>query len=124
MAASDASATQAKATTSVHPPLTGMTLIIAAVLVAAANVLVLLDTTIANVSIPNIAASLGAAPHEGVWVLTSYAAADAITVCLTGWLTARFGPGRTMVFSMAGFGIVSAFCGLAPSLGALVFFRI
>jgi DHA2 family multidrug resistance protein len=124
MAAPDKSAGQPGTAHSEHPPLSGITLIIAAVLVAAGNVLVLIDTTIANVSIPNIAASMGAAPHEGVWVLTSYAAADAVTVCLTGWLTARFGPGRTMFFSMAGFGLVSGLCGLAPSLGWLVLFRV
>jgi DHA2 family multidrug resistance protein len=106
------------------PPLGGIELYFAAFFIAAGNFLVLLDTTIANVSIPNIAASLGAAPHEGVWVLTSYAVADAITVGLTGWLTARFGPARTMTYAMAGFGIVSACCGLSTSLGMLVFFRV
>jgi DHA2 family multidrug resistance protein len=96
----------------------------AAILLAVANFLAVLDTTIANVSVPNIAASLGASSSQGAWVITSYAVAEAITVPLTGWLAGRFGSVKVFSVSMLGFGIFSALCGLAPSLGVLVAFRV
>ncbi len=105
-------------------PLQGAKLVIAAIMVAGANLMAALDLTIANVSIPSIAASLGASPREGTWVITSYAVAEAIVVPLTGWLAHRFGTARTLVFAMLGFGIASAMCGLATSLGMIVPFRI
>jgi MFS transporter, DHA2 family, multidrug resistance protein len=68
------------------PPLTGAPLYIAAILIGLGNFLVVLDTTIANVSVPTIAGSLGVSSSQGTWVITSYAVAEAITVPLTGWL--------------------------------------
>ncbi|OYX45959.1 MAG: hypothetical protein B7Y97_13790, partial [Sphingomonas sp. 32-66-10] len=68
-------------------PLTGLRLLIAALAIGFGNFLVVLDTTIANVSVPNIAGSLGVSASQGTWVITSYAVAEAITVPLTGWLT-------------------------------------
>ena len=65
-------------------PLTGGKLILAAILIGMGNFLVVLDTTIANVSIPHIAGSLGVSVSEATWVITSYAVAEAITVPLTG----------------------------------------
>jgi DHA2 family multidrug resistance protein len=106
------------------PPLTGWRLFVAALFAAGATFLVILDTTIATVSIPSIAADLGASPNEGTWVITSYAVADAIAVCFTGWLSGFFGPVRTMTVAMAGFGLASTMCGLSTSLGMLVFFRV
>jgi DHA2 family multidrug resistance protein len=108
----------------VHAPLKGLKLAVAATFSAGATFLVLLDTTIAHVSIPSIAADLGASPNEGTWVVTSYAVADAISVCFTGWLSGRLGPARTMAIAMAGFGFASAMCGLSTSLAMLVFFRV
>ena len=105
-------------------PLTGATLWLSAMVLAAANFLVVLDTTIANVSVPNIAGGLAVSSSQGVWVITSYAVAEAVTVPLTGWLAARFGAVRVFVTGMIGFGICSALCGLAPSLGVLVLFRV
>jgi len=105
-------------------PLQGIALWLAAGLAGVANLVVALDMTIANVSIPSIAAGLGASPREGAWVVTSYVVAEAITVPLTGWLAKRFGSVRTFAFALAGFGIASALCGLATSLGALVAFRV
>jgi DHA2 family multidrug resistance protein len=96
----------------------------AAMLLAMANFLAVLDTTIANVSVPSISASLGASASQGAWVITSYAVAEAITVPLTGWLASRFGSVKVFSVSMLGFGVFSALCGLAPSLGVLVAFRV
>jgi DHA2 family multidrug resistance protein len=74
--------------------------------------------------VPNIAGGLAVSPSEGAWVITSYAVAEAITVPLTGWLSQRFGTVKVFVVAMCGFCLFSALCGLAPSLGVLVFFRI
>ncbi len=102
----------------------GGVLWLAAFLLAAGNFMVVLDMTIANVSVPTIAGGLAVAPNEGTWVITSYSVAEAIMVPLTGWLAARFGALKVFVAGMVGFGICSALCGLAPSLGFLILFRI
>jgi len=105
-------------------PLTGPSLYLAAVLLGLANFMVVLDTTIANVSVPHIAGAMAVASSQGTWVITSYAVAEAITVPLTGWLAQRFGPVKVFAVSMAGFGLFSLLCGLAPTFGLLVAFRI
>ncbi|MDR3511169.1 MAG: DHA2 family efflux MFS transporter permease subunit [Caulobacteraceae bacterium] len=105
-------------------PMSGPALWIAGLLLALANFMAVLDMTIANVSVPNIAGGLAVSPSQGAWVITSYAVAEAITVPLTGWLAQRFGAVKVFVFAMAGFGLCSALCGLAPSLSMLVVFRI
>ena len=105
-------------------PLSGGMLWAAAVILAAANFIAVLDMTIANVSVPNISGALGATLSQGTWVITSYAVAEAITVPLTGWLAARFGAVRVFVTAMALFGAFSALCGVSNSLGMLVFARI
>jgi DHA2 family multidrug resistance protein len=91
---------------------------------ALSNFMAVLDTSIANVSIPNIAGGLAVSPSEGTWVITSYQVAEAITVPLTGWLAQRFGAVRVYVSCIVLFGLFSALCGLAPSLGALVSCRV
>lgn len=106
------------------PPLAGWAMISAGLILAAANFLVVLDTTIANVSVPNIAGGLAVSPDQGTWVITSYSVAEAITVPLTGWLASRFGSLKVFIAGMFGFGIFSFLCGLAPSLGVLVLFRV
>jgi len=106
------------------PALSGTILWTAAGLLAIANFLAVLDMTIANVSVPNISGNLGVASSQGLWVITSYAVAEAITVPLTGWLAGRFGALRVFVTAMFAFGVNSALCGLAPSFEALVFFRV
>ena len=83
----------------------------------------MLDITIANVSVPNIAGNLGVSSSQGLWVITSYAVAEAITVPLTGWLASRFGALRVFSVAMFGFGLFSALCGLSTSLEMLVLFR-
>jgi len=106
------------------PPLTGGALWAAGILLALANFVAVLDLSVANVSVPNISGALAASTSQGTWIITSYAVAEAITVPLTGWLAGRFGAVRTFGFALVGFGITSALCGLAPSLGLLVMFRV
>src|SRR5215469_10264904 len=104
--------------------LSGMPMILAVITLAFANFMVVLDMTIANVSVPNIAGGLAVSPSEGTWVITSYAVAEAITVPLTGWLASRFGAAKVFVTCIGLFGLCSLLCGLSPSLNALVVFRI
>ncbi|MBS0394227.1 MAG: DHA2 family efflux MFS transporter permease subunit [Proteobacteria bacterium] len=93
-------------------------------MLAVANFMVVLDMTIANVSIPHIAGSLAVSPNQGTWVITSYAVAEAIIVPLTGWLTARIGTVRLFVFSILGFAGSSLLCAWSPSLGFLIAARV
>jgi DHA2 family multidrug resistance protein len=104
-------------------PLRGIAFAVAAVAAAFGNVMAVLDISIAQVSIPNIAAGLGASPREGTYVITAYAVAEAMTVLMTGWLAQRFGAARAFVASMVLFGVTSVLCGMAKSLEALVIFR-
>lgn len=83
-----------------------------------------LDTTVANVSIPTIAGDLGVASDQGTWVITSFAVANGISVPLTGWLMQRFGVVRVFVMSVLLFTLTSFLCGIAWSLSTLVLFRI
>ncbi len=83
-----------------------------------------LDTTVVNVSLPHIAGSLSATIDEATWALTSYLVANAIILPMTGWLAATFGRKRLLMLSVSGFTLASFLCGLAPTLGALVFFRV
>ena len=77
-----------------------------------------LDTSIANVSIPAIAGDLGVSPDQGTWVITSFGVANAISLPLTGWLTRRFGQVRLFIASVVLFVIASFLCALAPTLSA------
>lgn len=99
-------------------------LLLAGLLLAAANFIVVLDTTVANVSVSHIAGSLAVSTNEGTYVITSYAVAEAITVPLTGWLASRFGTVRVFTTCMLLFGLFSGICGIANSLGFLVFGRV
>jgi len=83
-----------------------------------------LDSSIANVSIPAIAGDLGVSPNQGTWVITSFGVANAIAVPLTGWLTMRFGAVRLITASILLFVLTSWLCGFAPSLEMLVVFRV
>ena len=106
------------------PQFTGMKLVVAGIVLAMANLIVVLDLTIANVSVPHIAGGLAVSVTSGTWVITSYAVAEAICVPLTGWLSQRFGALRTFTFSLLGFGLFSVLCGLSSTLSMLVVFRI
>jgi DHA2 family multidrug resistance protein len=122
-----ADASSAASAASSPPPetiLRGSALVLAVFALAAANFMAVLDMTIANVSVPNIAGGLAVSSQEGTWVITSYAVAEAITVPLTGWLASRFGAVRVFIIAIGAFGFFSMMCGLSPSLGALVFFRV
>ena len=83
-----------------------------------------LDTTVVNVSLPHIAGSLSATIDEATWTLTSYLVANAIILPMTGWLAGRFGRKRLLIMAVVGFTAASFLCGLAPSLGYLIIFRI
>jgi DHA2 family multidrug resistance protein len=84
----------------------------------------ILDTSIANVSIPYIAGGLGVSPNEGTWVITSFAVSNAIILPLTGWLSGRVGEVRLFIWSTVLFSITSWLCGLAWSYPALLMFRV
>lgn len=105
-------------------PLRGGMLVLAAIMLAMANFIAVLDMTIANVSVPNISGSLGISSSQGTWIITSYAVAEAIIVPLTGWIAGRFGPVRVFATAMMLFGLFSAVCGISTSLEMLVFGRI
>ena len=106
------------------PPLTGVALFAAAILIGLGNFLVVLDTTIANVSVNTIAGSLGVSSSQGTWVIPSYAVAEAITVPLTGFLARKFGAQRTFITCYLAFAAISLLCGLANSLGMLLGMRV
>src|ERR1700752_2548254 len=105
-------------------PLTGSTLAIGTIALSLATFMNVLDTSIANVSLPAIAGDLGVSPSQGTWVITSFAVANAIAVPLTGWLTQRFGQVRLFTASILLFVIASWLCGLAPNIESLIFFRV
>jgi MFS transporter, DHA2 family, multidrug resistance protein len=106
------------------PPLLGGRKVLTAVALALGTFMQVLDTTIANVSIPTISGNLGVSADQGTWVITSFAVANGVSVPLTGWLMQRFGVVRTFVVSVALFTIASLLCGLAWSLPSLIAFRV
>ena len=95
-----------------------------AVSVMFATFMEVLDTTVVNVSLPHIAGSLSATIDEATWVLTSYLVANAIILPMTGWLASRFGRKRLLMLSVVGFTASSFMCGLSPTLGTLILFRV
>jgi len=108
-----------------HPPaLEGGMLWVAGIVLALANFVAVLNMTIANVTVPDIAGALGAGTSQGTWVITSYAVAEAITVPLTGWLAGRFGAVRLFCISVFLFGAFSFLCGMSTSLGMLLGMRV
>jgi DHA2 family multidrug resistance protein len=105
-------------------PLAGAERMLGAVMLAAATFMVVLDITVANVSVATISGDLGVSATQGTWIVTSYAAAQAIAMPLTGWLTRRFGQVRLIVASVLLFTGASLLCALAESLDSLVAFRV
>ncbi|MEO5805782.1 DHA2 family efflux MFS transporter permease subunit [Devosia sp.] len=97
-------------------------LLTAAIMVAV--IMQVLDTTIANVALPAMRASLGASQDEINWVLTSYIVAAAIATPLTGWFADRFGRRNLLLFAVVGFTSASLLCGVAGNLVQMVLFRI
>jgi MFS transporter, DHA2 family, multidrug resistance protein len=95
-----------------------------AVIVSIATFMVVLDTAIANVSLRYIAGSLAASVDESTWVVTTYLIANAVVLPASGWLSNVIGRKRFYMICVAMFSVSSLFCGLAPSLSTLIFFRI
>jgi MFS transporter, DHA2 family, multidrug resistance protein len=97
---------------------------IVAISVMFGTFMVVLDTTIVNVSLPHIAGNLSASIEESTWALTSYLAANAIVLPITGWLANYFGRRRLLLLSVAGFTAASLLCGLSTTLPVLVLWRV
>jgi MFS transporter, DHA2 family, multidrug resistance protein len=95
-----------------------------AVVVAMAAFMEVLDTSIANVALPHLAGDLGASNDESTWVLTSYLVSNAIVLPMSGWLANAFGRKRFFMLCIVVFTVASLLCGIAPSLGMLILFRI
>src|ERR1700719_1525194 len=95
-----------------------------AITVTLATFMELLDTAIANVALPHIAGGLAVSYDESTWVLTSYLVANAVVLPLSAWLSRVFGRRRYYMACVVLFSISSFLCGIAPSLGLLIFFRV
>src|SRR5690348_17431640 len=106
------------------PPLTDGALALGSVALSLATFMNVLDTSIANVSIPAIAGDLGVSPDQGTWVITSFAVANGISVPLTGWLTRRFGQVKLFTGAVVLFVIASILCAAAPNLSLLILARV
>lgn len=89
-----------------------------------ASIMQALDNTIANVALPRIQGSLSTTQDQMTWVLTSYIIAAAIMTPLSGWLAGQIGRRRVFLWSIVGFTVASALCGLAQSLSEIVIFRL
>jgi len=106
-----------------HPPLQGSARLWGTIALSAATFMNVLDSSIANVSLPAIAGDLGVSPNQGTWVITSFGVANAIALPLTGWLSQRFGQVRLFTMSVLLFVISSWLCGLAPNMSTLIAMR-
>jgi MFS transporter, DHA2 family, multidrug resistance protein len=95
-----------------------------AITVTMATFMELLDTSISNVSLPHIAGGLGTSYDESTWILTSYLVANAVILPMSAWLSRVFGRKRYYMMSVALFTVTSLLCGIAPSLGMLIAFRV
>src|SRR5476651_1729693 len=95
-----------------------------AIVVSMATFMEVLDTSIANVSLRHISGNLGAGQDESTWVLTSYLVANAIIIPISGWMSSMMGRKRFYMSCVAVFTISSFLCGIAPSLGMLLLFRV
>lgn len=122
--APQSSAPSASATAAPFPPLKGAQLALGTLVLSLATFMNVLDSSIANVSIPAISGNMGVSPQQGTWVITSFAVANAISVPLTGFLTNRFGQVRLFTTSILLFVISSWLCGMAPNIETLIAARI
>jgi DHA2 family multidrug resistance protein len=105
-------------------PLHGGRLVAGTIALSLATFMNVLDTSIANVSIPAISGDTGVSPDQGTWVITSFAVSSAISVPLSGWLAQRFGQVRVFLYATILFTVSSLLCGLAPNLQTLIAFRV
>jgi len=108
----------------VYEPLRTPQLVIITIFLALATFMQVLDTTIANVSIPAIAGELGVTSTQGTWIITAFTASNAIAMPLTGWLAKRFGEVKLFALSTLLFAITSMLCGFAPSYPLLIAARV
>ena len=97
---------------------------IIALVVTMGTFMEVLDTSIANVALPHIAGTLSASQDESTWVLTSYLVANAIILPISGWISSVIGRKNFYLISVVLFTVFSACCGIAPTLGLLVVFRV
>jgi len=97
---------------------------IVAIAVVVPTFMEVLDTTIANVALRQIAGGLSAAVTDSEWVVTSYLAANAVILPISGWISSQIGRRNYFLLSIAVFTISSGLCGISTSLGQLIFFRI
>jgi DHA2 family multidrug resistance protein len=95
-----------------------------ALTVTMATFMEVLDTSIANVSLPHIAGNLSVSQDESTWVLTSYLVSNAVVLPISGWLSTKLGRKRFYMSCVALFTVSSFLCGIAPTLGSLIFFRV
>ena len=95
-----------------------------AVVVAVAAFMEVLDTSIANVALPHIAGNLGASNDQSTWVLTSYLVSNAVVLPISGWFARVLGRKWFFMTCLSIFTLSSLLCGIAPSLGAIIVFRI
>jgi MFS transporter, DHA2 family, multidrug resistance protein len=95
-----------------------------ALVVTMATFMEVLDTSIANVSLPHIAGNLSVSQDESTWVLTSYLVSNAVVLPISGWLSSKVGRKRFYMTCVAIFTVSSFLCGIAPTLGSLIFFRV
>lgn len=107
-----------------RPPLTGATLVLATAVLSLAMFMQVLDTTVANVSIPAISGDLAVSASQGTWIITSFAVSNAIALPLAGWLARRFGEVRLFVMATLLFTTASWLCGLAPNFETLLAARV
>jgi len=94
-----------------------------AVVVSLAAFMEVLDTSIANVALPYVAGDLASSNDESTWVLTSYLVSNAIVLPISGWLAGTFGRKRFFMICLFLFTVSSLLCGVASSLGLLLFYR-
>jgi DHA2 family multidrug resistance protein len=97
---------------------------VVAMIVVVPTFMEILDTTVANVALRYIGGGLSAAQTDADWVITSYLAANAIVLPITGWLSARLGRRNYFLLSIAVFTLASAMCGFATSLSQMILFRV
>lgn len=106
------------------PPLHGFALVLLTLGLGLGTFMQVLDTSIANVSLPAISGDLAVSPNQGTWVITSFAVSNAISLALTGWLSRRFGQVRLFAFATLMFTVASWLCGMAPNLPLLIAARV
>lgn len=107
----------------IEKPLSGSALYLGVISLALCAFMQILDTSIANVSIPYIAGDLGTSTDNGTWVITMFAVGNAISLPLTGWFTKRLGSIKTTLLSTGLFTLTSWLCGVSLSMDMLVIMR-